>query len=209
MPHEEYEVSGPMLPSSVQHGAMLEAFLRFLEKSSIEGTCGSACARYMPATPLKEYLRRNIDDILRAVSIPQDLALYFAHDIVESYSQVFAILVSINKGHYIYDFVKQDELSDRRLPFEHNKGFPRRDDFFEEFDLKQWHFCAPTLKYHSHRKFGEKCILPFQRAGSPIFGNSGSVYKISVRSEYDLLCPLSMSGQVRSIYSALPFQCSY
>jgi len=184
------------MPKGGQRSPTIKAFLNFLQDYATDGTCGTRNARFIPAMPLKDYLRRNIEDLLRAVSLPNDVHLHRAHDIVESYSQVFAILVSINEGAYIYHFAKKDELSDRRLPFENQKAFPRREDFFDKFYQAQWQFCAPTLTYLFDRSFGKDCILPFKRDGDPIFGDSCSVYRINILPEYDSLCSPDMLDQV-------------
>ena len=123
-----------------------------------------------------------------------------AHNILESYSQVFAILLSINKGAFILHFDKYDELTDRRLPFQNNKEFPLQEDFFQKFQEAQHKFCAPTLSHLFHREFSNNCILPFERDGLSIArGSSGVIHKIKVHPGYDFLCSASTSQQVRHV----------
>lgn len=188
-----------MAGKEARHDEVRERFLKFLDECAVSGTCGNDIAEFIPLVPLQNYLRTHINDILESVSPPNDTELYLhrAHNILQSYSQVFAILLSINKGAYIFHFDKHDELTDRRLPFYNDKEFPRQEHFFTEFQHAQHKFCAPTLSRLSHRQFSSNCILPFKRDGPPIArGSSGVIHKVQIYPEYDLLCSNSSSSQV-------------
>jgi hypothetical protein len=185
-----------------QHDEVREKFLKFLKGSAaVDGTRGSETAKFIPLDLLKEYLQTHIEELLEASSPPHESRIHHAPNILSSYSKVFAILLSINKGYYIFHFDQYDELTDVRLPFHNNKAFPLQEDFFQEFQQAQSKFCTPVLTCF-HRQFSEDCILPFKRVGEPIQGNSGVISKIEVHASYDLLCSASKFQQVRP---SLPF----
>jgi len=185
-----------MAGHNTQSIGAIEDFWRFLKDHKTDGTRGAESATYIPAIPLKSYIRNNIKHLLLAVSRPgADLSR--ARDIATSYPLVFAILISIDEGGFIYDFARHQELNDHRLPFEDSKFFPNRKDFFQVFHKKQWEFCAPPLDYLFERTFCEHWILPFKREADFVAkGNTGLVYKIKILEEYDSLSPVSEPIQV-------------
>src|ERR1700712_4773799 len=126
-----------MVETRVHHDEAREKFLKFLDECAVDGTRGSDTAKFIPLIPLKEYLQKHIDDLLEPIIPPHESPTQHAHNILESYFQVFAILLSINKGAYVFHFDKYDELTDRRLPFHNNKEFPLQEDFFHEFQQAQ------------------------------------------------------------------------
>jgi len=163
----------------------VEAFLKDLNQCAVDGTHGSECAQFIPKKELQKILDIHIRDLLQVVSPDQ---LYRKKDIVKSYSQVFAVLISIGEGASISYFTSHELLCDRRLPFVDKEAFPLGRDFFDKFQLKQWMFCAPALTRHFEWTFDEYRILPFCREKESIVsGNSGTIYKISIPCEYDAL----------------------
>jgi len=185
-----------MARPNIQFKGAIEDFCRFLKDHKTDGTRGAESATYIPAKPLKHYIRNNIQRLLLAVSGP-DADLSRARNIAISYPLVFAILFSIDEGDFIYDFARHEELNDQRLPFEDNKFFPTRKNFFQNFHKKQWEFCAPPLDYLFERTFCEHWILPFKREEDFVVkGNSGVVHKIKILEEYDSLSPVSETTQV-------------
>ena len=187
-----------MASTAAQPDGAIEGLLEFLETCAVQGTRGSESAAYTPSAPLVDYLKQNIESLLRAVS-PEDPQLHLARGIVEDHSRVFAILIKIKKASFIHYFAEHD-LCDNKLPFSTNTGFPRSDDFFKEFQQEQWKFCPPILRHGFYKTFSKDCILPFEREAEPIAsGNCGVIYKIKIPHEYDLLCAASKSEQVRPI----------
>lgn len=177
------------------HDEARERFLKFLEASAVEGTRGSETAMFIPFDKLKEYLQDHIHELLETSSSRYEPTTHHAANILASYSRVFAILLSINKGAYIYHFDQYDELTDRRLPFHNNTAFPLQDDFFTEFQHAQPKFCTRALT-RFYRQYNADCILPFSFVGESIRGNSGIIRRIEIHSGYDLLCPGSNAPQV-------------
>ncbi|QDS71140.1 hypothetical protein FKW77_009908 [Venturia effusa] len=113
------------------HDEARERFLKFLRQNAVaDGTCGATAARSVPFDKLKGYLRIHIEELLVASSPAHGSRTFHAANILQSYCRVFAILLSINKGGYIFHFDQYDQLTDRRLPFQDNKDFPLQDDFY-------------------------------------------------------------------------------
>lgn len=186
------------MASSFQTTPAIEAFLKDLQQYVIGGTRGSECAQFIPPAQLRACLRQHARDLLQDLSPDQ---LHREHYIINSYAQVFAILIGIGEGAAISHFIACEMLSDRRLPFVDNYGFPLGKDFFEKFQQRQWMFCAPTLTRHFEWTFDQLRILPFQREKDPMAsGNSGVIYKISVPYEYDALSGIPVEEDVRQPY---------
>lgn len=107
------------------------------------------------------------------------------------YSVVFAILVSIDHGKYIGNFISHDALCDARLPFtERPKRFPldqgAPDVFFEKFSAAQARFCAPKFT-EGHHKFEWDERLPFLEKMFIDDGGSAKVYRVKLHAEHDQL----------------------
>lgn len=121
-----------------------------------------------------------------------------ANYVRDHYLQSFAILLCIGQGHLIRQFQKEDALQDQKLPHRTQPSdFPSTDPgVFEEFQAKQWQFCAPTLKYGMDAHFKDDDILPILRREQIGEGGSAIVYKIVLDDEYNALSPRSLDKPV-------------
>lgn len=96
----------------------------------------------------------------------------------------------MGEGQLIQRFTEHDVLRDQYLPFTTKPHmFPLDSEFFEEFQSKQWEFCAATItrKYNVHLE--PKQILPFIECEKRKDGGSSTIYKIRVHEDYDQLWP--------------------
>ena len=116
-------------------------------------------------------------------------------DVARHCPKVFAILTCIGYPEFIYAFVGEDQLQDRRLPFGSDKKalFPFVEPgqtFFDDFEREQWRFCVEELKFgHAHMTFDGRQILPIKKvtAIERGVGVSAIVHKIVIHGEYDSL----------------------
>lgn len=146
---------------------------------------------FVPAGEVEEYLRRpgKLRDILSALFKDggDDID---ARQLVNHYSIVFAILVSIDCGAYIGNFLTHDSLRDTRLPFvERPRRFPEQgvsDVFFQRFKDEQARFCAPKFD-EGHHKFEQDERLPFLEKKFVGAGGSAKVYKVKLHAMHDYL----------------------
>jgi hypothetical protein len=189
-----------MAVTNAQPNSTIEAFHLHLQETALVGTCGLERAFFYPSALLQAYIRSNIEDLLQAVAPDQE---HCAKDIVDSYFQVFAILLSIREGAFISHFTR-NEMSNDRLPFIDRGSFPLEHDFFDKFQEKQWMFCARPLTHLLDRNYPECRILPFHLEETTVAtGNSGVIYKINIPVEYDQLYDSPVPEQVSHQFFAL------
>ncbi|KAH8815557.1 hypothetical protein F5884DRAFT_182287 [Xylogone sp. PMI_703] len=85
--------------------------------------------------------------------------------ILREHTAIFCTLLRVGQGKWIDYFVRYEELSDRRLPFDLAHPpveFPNdTGSLLQKFCEKQWTYCVPTLDSHMlHRHFGPQRLLP-------------------------------------------------
>jgi hypothetical protein len=130
----------------------------------------------------------------------------YAHQIIDGYRKLFAILIYIRKGPLIFDFIR-DQLSDADLPFkipDMNFGQWKRgmvSGAFEnwsfqemhDFSRVQWYFFAPSFGSATairHYVFDDNTVLPFiqNTEKSAEVGGFSSVYKIMIHPAHHRFC---------------------
>jgi hypothetical protein len=156
-----------------QHVA-LEAFFQWETESWVEVVADLTTdekAYFMPLDDLKTYWGanncKNLTSLLRELFHPHYPPID-AELILREHTAVFCILLRIGQGVLIEHFVRYEELSDQRLPFEMEhppRGFPiaadDEPDFLQRFCERQWMYCVPVFDDHMlHKHFGHQRLLP-------------------------------------------------
>jgi hypothetical protein len=151
----------------------LNEYFRWESQSWVEvvadGTADEK-AYFMPLESLKAYFTANESRTLITI-----LSELFESDfppvepelILRSHTAVFCILLRLGQGKCIEDFVRYEELSDSRLPFDPNHppaefSFINDDPtFLQRFCEKQWMYSVPIFDRHMlHKHFGRQRLLP-------------------------------------------------
>lgn len=113
--------------------------------------------------------------------------------ILNGYATVFAILIAIDRGRYIGNFLVHYTLGDAKLPFlAQSSEFPHdhsgaTDDksLFERFQEAQWRFCAPVLQRGDEMVFPDRAPMPYTEKELAGTGGSAQVFKVKLHSEHD------------------------
>ena len=125
---------------------------------------------FIPAGEVQAYLREDpsrLTSVLTALFRSEDsLWRGRASEIINHYSVVFAILVSIDYGEYILNFLPHETLCDEKLPFEARpQKFPKGPsdsvELFDRFQKAQMRFCAVKFHRNSKHEFDGSRPLPF------------------------------------------------
>lgn len=147
---------------------------------------------FIPAGEVAAYLRQpgKLTGILTAL-FGDNRDHIDPRQLLNRYSVVFAILVSIDHGQYIGNFTPHDALCDARLPFtERPKRFPLDQGssnlFYERFATAQARFCAPKFT-EGHCEFEAEERLPFLEKEFIDDGGSAKVYRVKLHAEHDLI----------------------
>ncbi|KAL1635093.1 hypothetical protein SLS56_001845 [Neofusicoccum ribis] len=186
-------------PVQPNHRDAIQEFLAWFESAKVQGQVGPARTHsidnyFIPFPKVSGFFKdsRQYRKILDALWPDTDIPIH-PESVAQDYTTVFCILLCINKGHYIEKFARDDDLSDRKLPFTAMPStFPIStpdEDFFGDFFRAQWHFCAPALKYRMERRFGPNHILPIVHKQPLGSGGSAQTFQIIVASAYDQLDP--------------------
>jgi hypothetical protein len=130
-------------------------------------------AHFMPLEELKSYfaaedgepLSKILTEVFQTRFPPVD-----PESILREHTAVFCILLHIGEAQYIEEFVRYEELSDRRLPFDFNRPpaeFPlvqHDPTLFTRFCELQWAYCVPIFDGHMlHKHFGTQRLLPITK----------------------------------------------
>jgi hypothetical protein len=151
---------------------------------------------FIPAGAVQAYLREDpsrLTAILTALFGSEDSRWRgCTREIVNRYSVVFAILVFIDHGEYILNFLPHQTLRDNRLPFEARPAkFPWAPsdsvDLFDRFQEAQSRFCAVTLEPNSTPVFDDSQPLPYLSKELLDEGGSAKVYKVQIHASHDML----------------------
>jgi hypothetical protein len=161
---------------------------------------------FVPAGEVQAYFRKDLSRltaVLNALFGSED-SRWRGHvnEIVDHYSVVFAILVSIGYGEYILNFLPHETLCDDKLPFEvRPTKFPRphldSDEIFDHFQKAQLRFCAVKFHRNSTHEFDDSRPLPFLSKELIDEGGSAKVYKVEIHVSHDML--QSPSTEVRNL----------
>ena len=151
---------------------------------------------FIPAGAVQEYLREDpsrLTSVFTALFGSEDSRWRGrASEIVNHYSVVFAILVSIDYGEYILNFLPHETLCDEKLPFEARPqkfpwGPPDSVELFDRFQKAQSRFCAVKFHRNSTPEFDESRPLPFLSKELIGEGGSAKVYKVQIHASHDML----------------------
>jgi hypothetical protein len=116
--------------------------------------------------------------------------------ILRDHSAIFCILLRIGQGIQIEHFVRYEELSDRRLPFDSHQpptAFPVVGDdpaFLQRFCQMQWMYCVPIFDGHMlHKHFGPQRLLPITHMESQGSEGMADKYVIKLHGSHNRLLP--------------------
>ena len=158
-----------------------------MKKERVNGDHTIETADFIPAGEIKAYLREGgrLNEILAALlEEPEDG--HCANEIIQFYSVVFAILVSIDRGRYITNFLKHESLRDNHLPFTVcPPRFPEA--IFDEFWHAQPRFCAATFYKGSQQVYDNERRLPYLEKKRIGEGGSADVYRVRIHCDYNKL----------------------
>ncbi|KIX03656.1 uncharacterized protein Z518_07209 [Rhinocladiella mackenziei CBS 650.93] len=180
------------------HKAEIQDFIRWIDDNSIQGlTSDSSSAPFMPQKRLTEYIRQGtrLRNLLKELFSPTDPPVHVEPDaILKNCTAVLAILVRIEYGRYIEEFVRHRELFDNHLPFlTMPANFPRSNNegvFFKKFDEEQWRFCAHIFsRARIDDQISASYILPITSKEKIAEGGTANVFRIQIHPDYDELDP--------------------
>lgn len=186
------------------HETEFQAFFRKMKELSREGHGTSRDSDikefFVPEKALADYM-----DETRLLALLKSLfktsMMPYIRRIRNGYTKVFAILLSIHKGHFISVFIRHDGLCDRFLPFfQKPDRFPHDEDadFFENFQKKQWYFCPWNFgETDMEISIDHNYVLPIQsrtRVGREGFAH---IYRIEIDAAYDNLKRVGQDREVR------------
>jgi hypothetical protein len=189
-------------PSPLQrnHIPPIHDFLEWLRDNvllAIKDSRTQEIASFVPVNEAKAYLAENrstrLEDILDELFNPLEPP-FDSDTILNSYVAVFCILLEMEKGTAIADFVNHD-LNDQKLPFDPNHepppGFPPdtgAGGFYKLFCERQWRFCVPSFQKNMGKVFQVDRILPIAYNEKIADGGSGAIIQmIKLHSSYNLL----------------------
>lgn len=178
----------------------VQAFCDWLKKDRVTGSQDDheELQDFVPSGEVAAYLKGNgvLKDILAALYPSQDHR-DSAKEIVNRFSKVFAILISIGYGGQILNFLPHDSLSDGRLPFETRPlKFPRDPyetdhygpgSFFGRFQAEQPRFCAQIMAAGAFSSIEPQQRMPFLEKTLVGRGGSAHVFRIKVHADHDQL----------------------
>jgi hypothetical protein len=165
-------------------------FRDFLKKERVTGEHTDEIIDFVPAGEIKAYLCEGgrLKEILAALFGSDKYNGWEADQIIHFFSVVFAILVSINKGHHILGFLEHDSLRDNHLPFAARPPrFPEA--FFDAFSNAQPRFWAATFTERSLHVFEDERRLPYleKKRVSVNEGGSADVYRVRIHPNHNEL----------------------
>jgi hypothetical protein len=117
----------------------------------------------------------------------------FERTVRDRYLAVFSVLLLIDRGPYINNFVQHEELADERLPFLNRNDWPEVCNvIFDEFYEAQWKFCAKRLIYDrlNDTKLPVDMVVPLKRKDKVREGPDSSIFKVELFEEYNHLFPV-------------------
>ena len=184
----------------------IEAFRAWIDSNSIKGITakGAPHDKFIPYNLLRRYFTEDNNAHLRKLvhkCCPREPQRYIVDAILtHDFVRAFAILLLINEGPLIKQFITVDNLSDSRMPFtgETPTHFPQSSirkaeaDVFEHFRRKQWIFFPAHIEARTKHLEPEH-ILPITHKESLESGGSAETSKITVHPDYNRLRHASVS----------------
>lgn len=154
-------------------------------------------AHFMPLEALRSYFAAEDGDALSKILTGVFQTRFPPVDpesILREHTAVFCILLHMGEARYIEEFVRYEELSDRRLPFDFNRPpteFPlvqHNPGLFNRFCELQWAYCVPVFDGHMiHKHFGSQRLLPITKQQPCTEGSTKLV--IELYEPYNKLIP--------------------
>jgi hypothetical protein len=152
-------------------------------------------AAFVPHDKVEEYIQRNAPELL--AELFEDPEKYLNKDkIIRTCALGFAILLSIGKGQLIKEFVKQEKLYDRHLPFTSKPAeFPSSSgsavNMWHEFDKAQWGFVPHIFQYEDGVELilDPRRIVPITHRYLIDTRTSSNIWKIAIHGQYNRLHP--------------------
>lgn len=184
------------------HHPALDEFLQWEEQAWIECVADISAddtAFFMPLELLKSHFSANksrglcqiLCELFNALHPPVDADL-----VLREHTAIFCILLRLGHGRMIEHFVRYEELSDRRLPFDlgHPPAeFPRlKEDsaFLQLFCEVQWMYCVPVFDGHMlHRHFGKQRLFPIVEKQEYGFEGMAARYLVRLYGPHNRLLP--------------------
>ena len=192
------------------HHPAVQEFYAWIKAPRVATSQYSGLDDFIPAGEVQAYLRKDpsrLTAILTALFGSEDSRWHGRkNEILNRYSVVFAILISIDHGEYILNFLPHETLCDEKLPFEARPiRFPWAPsdsvELFDRFQEAQSRFCAVNLQRNSTHEFDDSRPLPFLSKEPINEGGSAKVYKVQIHGSHDKL--QSSSAEVRSLGSVI------
>ena len=129
-----------------------------------------------------------VKEILEALFPNDKVDAYY---IWENFRRGFAILLSINQGNMVRNFIRYGQLTDHSLPFTDGalEHFPTSDsvDLFKDFSRRQWRYFPLEMSYMMSGPIPHDAILPFRVRERLSRSQSATVNKIEVDQDYNKL----------------------
>ncbi|KAK6365008.1 uncharacterized protein PV06_04457 [Exophiala oligosperma] len=189
------------------HKAVILDLIKWVDDNSVNGidAVGDP-APFMPTKDLREHLRdkNRLRDILKALFEPEEAPTNVSPTaILTSCTSVFAILIRIQKGAYISEFLRHRVLFDHQLPFlTKPPAFPSipNDDFYDRFCKEQWRFCAHTFTDgYDDLHIPDSYILPILTTEALDEDGTADVQKVTLHPEYDRIQPPTKDTEEKGI----------
>jgi hypothetical protein len=173
------------------HGTNYELsdFLEHVEKSKLFATAESSPTVTRPIVSIRALQTYLTTDRVRKLLLYVTSSSNYERIVRDRYLVVFSVLLAINRGVYITNFVQYDQLADERLPFLSRDEWPEVCKvIFPEFYEAQWKFCAKRLVYDrlNDTRLHADEVIPFKRKEVLKEGPDSTIFKAELFEEYKL-----------------------
>ncbi|KAN0092430.1 hypothetical protein V8E51_018277 [Hyaloscypha variabilis] len=142
---------------------------------------------FIPTSLLYAYFENSLRERLLESTTETNFPRFSSYElqlIHNRYLKVFSILLLLNHGSLIRNFMVDEKLSDSFLPFE-SRPAQLPNDLFDAFYEQQWSFCATVLFDQMDVEFHPRIILPITEKQKLADGGTSEVYKITLHPEYN------------------------
>ena len=181
----------------IQHNEHEEiaAFARFLCSPDVckSGSFGNDRRGFLSSQAIEDYLGKpqQVEGILAAIfgRDSPECHRIDAQYVREYYPRSLAILLCLNQGPMILQFIQYRELRDTQLPHRTKPSrFPSLPTaFWNDFFQEQWRFCAAQLERGFDHHIDATEILPITAKEEIGRGGHGIIYKIEIEESYNKL----------------------
>ncbi|KAK7733881.1 hypothetical protein SLS63_004667, partial [Diaporthe eres] len=147
---------------------------------------------FIPEKALRSVMARfRIQDALVAKREQKD---EIAQKILQQGAKIFGVLILVEIGDTVVNFIEAEELEDARLPFTMEvlvKTVGLTDAAAQDFEKSQWDFLSPTfVRGTLNRRLRPKVILPFLKDESKDKdGNFGHIFEVTLVAEHQDTAP--------------------